>query len=54
MSNSPNPNLQAILVLMVCGATIYLSVINKQTDIIYSLTGLCFGYYFGSQNKPDL
>lgn len=45
--------LQAVLVLMIAGATIFLSIKNNQTDLIYSLTGLCFGYYFGQINRPD-
>lgn len=54
-SQYPRPPvlLQSALVLMVAGTTCYLSVINNQTDLLYSLTGLCFGYYFGSLNKSD-
>lgn len=47
----PPALLQAVLVLMVAGTTCFLSVRNNQTDLLYSLTGLCFGYYFGSLNK---
>lgn len=52
VSDKPPVILQAILVLMIAAATIYLSIVNNQTDLIYSLTGLCFGYYFGQINRP--
>lgn len=36
------------MVFMVVGATIYLSVLEKKIEYVYSLAIGCFGYYFGN------
>lgn len=42
------------MVVMVVGATIYLSVIDKKIEYVYSLASACFGYYFGMISpKPE-
>ena len=50
-----------VMVVMVVGATIYLAVLERKTEYVYSLATACFGYYFGNLNagnferkpKPD-
>lgn len=37
-----------VMVVMVVGATIYLAVLERKTEYVYSLATACFGYYFGS------
>ena len=45
--------LQWIMVILVLVGTLFLAIINNQTDIVFNLCTLCFGYYFGSsQSNP--
>jgi len=45
--------LQWVLVISVLASSVYMAVINNKPDIIFNLTTLCFGYYFGSnQSNP--
>lgn len=37
-----------LMVIMVVGATIYLAVLERQIEYVYSLAIGCFGYYFGN------
>lgn len=39
---------------MVVGATIYLAVMDKKIEYVYSLATACFGYYFGTITAPSL
>lgn len=39
-----------VMVVMITAATIYLSIKNNTTDVVYSLCTAIFGYYFGSKN----
>lgn len=52
-----------IMVVMVVAATIYLAVLERKTEYVYSLATACFGYYFGNftatriqtpQQKPEV
>lgn len=44
-----------LMVIMVVGATIYLSVLDKKIEYVYSLASACFGYYFGTMvPKPQV
>jgi len=36
------------LVLVVTCAGVYQAILNNNPDFVYSLTTLCFGYYFGT------
>lgn len=43
--------LQWLMVIAVLGATVFIAVKNNDTDIIFNLCTLCFGYYFGSKQS---
>lgn len=42
------------MVMMVLAASVYLAIINNQQEIIFNLTTLCFGYYFGKRDTTVL
>ena len=37
------------MVILVLVATVYLSIVNNLPEIIFQLSTLSFGYYFGSR-----
>lgn len=43
--------LQWIMVICVLGATVYLAIVNNLPEIIFQLSTLSFGYYFGSRGS---
>jgi len=46
--------LQWFMVVIVLGATVYLAIINNEPEIIFNLTSLAFGYYFGSRGTSTI
>lgn len=42
--------LQWLMVMIVLVAAVYLAVANNQQEIIFNLSTLCFGYYFGKRD----
>jgi hypothetical protein len=52
MTHSTDAWLQWIMVLLVLCASVYLALVNNQQEIIFNLTTLCFGYYFGRRTEP--
>ena len=40
-----------VMVVLVVGATIYLAVLERKTEYVYSLATACFGYYFGNMTN---
>lgn len=57
-NNSPKLNsrsewLQWIMVLFVLVATIFMAIKNDKYEIVFNLCTLCFGFYFGAQNRHE-
>lgn len=46
-----NAVLQWFMVFAVLGACVFMAVKNNQEDIIFNLTSLAFGYYFGQRQE---
>lgn len=42
--------LQWFMVVLVLLGCMYMAIVNNEPSIVYNLTTLCFGYYFGTRH----